>query len=257
MRKATMKIRSRRGASITFALLLFLVCAMASAVAIVSATAAGGRFAQIAETDQRYFAVNSAVELLKDALDGQTVQIKVKEEETVTITRKSTGDERSDPFNKSQEKTVTDCGKTMTGDTRRTILGSIAEARYNAKTDPSAKPAKQILTLEAGDTGVKVFAKREVEDDGTIKIYVKQFQDNGITPTVDNFNDNPGYALTMVFMLEETVNTDRHVEEGSPYNITKNATSGEIESYKVDETTTITTTTNDKWSLTSIRKGAV
>ena len=60
------KLRSQTGASITFALLLFLVCAVLSSVIIVAATAASGRMSKIAETDQRYYAVTSAAELLKN-----------------------------------------------------------------------------------------------------------------------------------------------------------------------------------------------
>ena len=60
------KLRSRRGASITFALLLFLVCAVVSSVVIVAATAAAGRMSERAQIDQRYYAVSSAVSLLRD-----------------------------------------------------------------------------------------------------------------------------------------------------------------------------------------------
>ena len=47
------KVASRRGASITFALLLFLVCAVVSSVVIVAGTAAAGRISRMAEMDQR------------------------------------------------------------------------------------------------------------------------------------------------------------------------------------------------------------
>ena len=69
------KLRSRTGASISFALLLFLVCAVLSSVIIAAATAAAGRMSKIAETDQRYYAVTSAAEALTDLLDGKTVSI--------------------------------------------------------------------------------------------------------------------------------------------------------------------------------------
>jgi len=62
------KIRSRRGASLTFALLLFLVCAVVGSVVLVAGTAASGRMSQIAEMDQRYYSVNSAARLLIDTI---------------------------------------------------------------------------------------------------------------------------------------------------------------------------------------------
>ena len=69
------KIKSQRGASITFALLLFLVCAIISSIVVVAATAVGGRASQMAELDQRYYAVNSAAELLRDELEKYEVMV--------------------------------------------------------------------------------------------------------------------------------------------------------------------------------------
>ena len=67
------KLTSNAGASITFALLVFLVCAMVSAVVLVAATTAAGRMKGIAATDERYYSVTSAAELLKDLLDEKSV----------------------------------------------------------------------------------------------------------------------------------------------------------------------------------------
>ena len=69
------KIKSQRGASITFALLLFLVCSVVSIVVVIAGSAAAGRMSQRAETDQRYYAVTSAVELLCDDFKGMTVTV--------------------------------------------------------------------------------------------------------------------------------------------------------------------------------------
>ena len=70
------KLRSRAGASITFALLLFLVCAVLSVVILVAATTAAGRIAGIAQSDQRYYSVTSASALLKQMIEGETVTVK-------------------------------------------------------------------------------------------------------------------------------------------------------------------------------------
>lgn len=75
MKRARAKLRSRRGASITFALLIFLVCAVVSSVVVVAGSAAGGRMSQLAASDQRYYAVTSAAGLLRDVFDGQTVRV--------------------------------------------------------------------------------------------------------------------------------------------------------------------------------------
>lgn len=76
------KLRSETGASITYALLLFLVCAALSAVILVAATTASGRMSNISETDQRYYSVTSACEFLAETLGGGTASvIKFKGEE--------------------------------------------------------------------------------------------------------------------------------------------------------------------------------
>ncbi len=69
------KIRSRRGASLTFALLLFLVCAVVGSVVLVAGTAASGRMSQIAEMDQRYYSVNSAARLLIEMMENKSVRV--------------------------------------------------------------------------------------------------------------------------------------------------------------------------------------
>ncbi len=74
-RMISKKLRSSKGASLTFALLAFLVCAVISAVLLASASAASGRLSNLAESDQRYYAVTSAAQLFCDTLEGQEFTI--------------------------------------------------------------------------------------------------------------------------------------------------------------------------------------
>jgi len=69
------KLQSKRGASITFALLLFLVCAVISSVVIVAATAAAGRMSQQGEMDERYYAVTASAKRLNDVFAGKEVTV--------------------------------------------------------------------------------------------------------------------------------------------------------------------------------------
>ena len=69
------KLKSQNGASISFALLLFLVCAVLSSAVIVAGTAAAGRLSRLAEADQRYYAVTSAAGLLSRDIGGKTVTV--------------------------------------------------------------------------------------------------------------------------------------------------------------------------------------
>lgn len=70
LHKLKQKLKSQTGASITFALLLFLVCAVVGSAVLVAGTAAAGRMSKIAEMDQRYYAVNSAARLIMEQIDG-------------------------------------------------------------------------------------------------------------------------------------------------------------------------------------------
>lgn len=69
------KLTSRRGASITFALLLFLVCTVIGVIVLVAGTAASGRVSRLADSDRRYYAVNSAAQLLREEIEGSTVTV--------------------------------------------------------------------------------------------------------------------------------------------------------------------------------------
>ena len=74
MNRFKKKLRSQTGASITFALLLFLVCAVVGSAVLTAGTAAAGRMAKVAEYDQRYYAVTSAAELLHKLLEESEIQ---------------------------------------------------------------------------------------------------------------------------------------------------------------------------------------
>ena len=80
------KIRSRTGASISFALLIFLVCAVISSIVIVAASAASGRLSTVREMDQRYYAATSAAEALRDAFDGKSVTLEYSTSDSGAVT---------------------------------------------------------------------------------------------------------------------------------------------------------------------------
>ena len=75
MQKLKQKLKSQRGASITFALLLFMVCAVVGSVVLTAGTAAAGRMSELARMDQRYYSVTSAAQLLQDIISDQTIEV--------------------------------------------------------------------------------------------------------------------------------------------------------------------------------------
>ncbi len=68
------------------ALLLFLICALLSSVVLAASTAMSGRHSQLAETDQRYYSVVSAAQLLREDFDGKPVTVTLVQEKNVTTT---------------------------------------------------------------------------------------------------------------------------------------------------------------------------
>ncbi len=69
------KLRSGRGASISFALLLFLVCAVISSIVLVAGTSAAGRLSGMAKAEQRYYSVASTAKLIRDLMEGESVTV--------------------------------------------------------------------------------------------------------------------------------------------------------------------------------------
>lgn len=67
------KLQSGRGASITFALLLFLVCAVIGSIVLSAAMTAAGRMADLGKADSRYYLASSAAQLFCDKFDGKEV----------------------------------------------------------------------------------------------------------------------------------------------------------------------------------------
>lgn len=75
------KFRDERGASMSAALLLFLVCAVVASIIIAAGSTAAGRISNLAKSDQLYYSLTSAAQLVRDELDnegaGQPVTVEV------------------------------------------------------------------------------------------------------------------------------------------------------------------------------------
>ena len=185
------KLRSEKGASITFGLLLFLVCAVLSAVILVSATTASGRVAGIAATDQRYYSVTSACELLKDTLDGKSasvIEAKVGNENKVYVFDAPAYEVNDNDFKFNTESQHV--GKDVTTDKK---FSSIAQAAVYAYSEADWKDGTSVslgnYTLSASGTGSEMTAeakasmqtnvKAELYEDGSIVFDVSKPDKNG------------------------------------------------------------------------------
>ena len=182
------KLRSQTGASISFALLLFLVCAVLCSVIITAATAASGRMSRIAETDQQYYAVTSAAELMKDLIDGKTVKIeKITEGERTEIysndsVNSSTKYDNEDDYElKIYSFPKINANVVNSVDVNSLTFDSIVEdAAYKyfvggGNGELSIKTlddSGNALSLEAGADSLEVSITETVESNGTIKMII-------------------------------------------------------------------------------------
>lgn len=80
----TQPARAQRGASLPFALLLFLICGLLASVVLAASTGASGRHSQLSDMDQRYYSVVSAAGLVRDEFANQEVTLECVQEKDVT-----------------------------------------------------------------------------------------------------------------------------------------------------------------------------
>lgn len=147
------KLQSRTGASITFALLLFLVCAVISSVVIVAGTTAAGRMSQVAAMDQRYYAVTSAAELLRDTIDGRKVQVAydktAKTCAAQSVTRKQPDSTDAPEWTRPEESTSDDLEPKLLTDASEKLVEAM-------KTGEAVADRQLALTADTGIDGARL-----------------------------------------------------------------------------------------------------
>ncbi len=213
------KLRSRRGASISFALLLFLVCAVVGSVVLVAGTAAAGRISQAAEADQRYYSVTSAAELLKGQIEGDMNRVVITQEDTTPITDGVLG--------------TTSKGSPQIGGTVITppLTSITQDAAYHIwKAEKINNKALTLTATEAGTVvnGLAVNINETMEKKSIVDGLLEEWR---LTFTLSDTGTQP-YKLTMTFQAQ----VDKDVDY-------QTAADAEI------KTTTQTVT----WSLVDIR----
>lgn len=217
------KIKSQRGASITFALLLFLVCSMVSIVVVVAGSAAAGRMSQRAETDQRYYAVTSAVELLCDDFKGKTVTVEYdKAVSASTVPDSAISVTAMKDYDNSP---LTVANYAILEDVSKKLVSKIANKTGNSTT------ADNTLTLSATgpvNSALNCTIKAYVKSDGRVIFEVSNKIETGET--------KPVYTLQAVFETNITKSSSQYTQGGTT----------------MEKATTILV-----WSLNSIKKGTV
>ena len=253
------KLRSRRGASITYALLLFLVCAVLCSVILTAGTAAAGRMSKMAETDQRYYAVTSAAELLTDMIDGKTVTITevhttVKRESTTISDTKNyymvEKDTRATQVSGDGEISLSVSSAmeasafyTIEQEAAYRIYLSELKAKEGAAEDYLAVANNRAISMTAaGNDALTVEIKEKLNSDGTVILKVK------------NASGDP-YSLELTFTASKDPPYSTTDISRAPYDYyeVKDDEGNVVDTVTLYETTTVVTT-NDTvtWRLTGI-----
>lgn len=243
MRRAIQKLRSREGASISFALLLFLVCSVVCSVVIAAGTAAAGRVSRAAEMDQRYYSVTSAVGLLRDALDGRAVVVKTVKKTGVTTRYPDRSTEALQPESTS---TIDDA---EVGNTAEFTLLADAARKLAGLEENVVFPQVRELTLAADGAVPAGGSGSAAPDVAALAVAIRETLDANGTLTFDVTGAGSGtgkYTLRATFMAEITRTADTHTDYGAPQ--------PDASGYTTTDTTTETVTTTLKWRLTGVEK---
>ncbi len=220
MNKMKRKLRSQTGASLTFALLLFLVCAVVGSVVLVAGTAASGRLAGLADYEQRYYAVNSAAELLAEEITAGKTTVTMTRTETETGIVRTTLADGSTPTETAGTKSTAflptgspiSCNAipksgSFHGSTK-TILESLAkklviknendlEASWDSLPDSFEAIAYTISADEKPGITVNIRAQLAINKDHDKK--------GNLTLTIENSTGNDKYRVIMDFKTESVI----------------------------------------------------
>ena len=199
------KLRSGRGASITFGLLLFLVCAVLSSVIIATASTAAGRISNMAEADQRYYSVTSACELLKGLIDGKTVTIVENPDYTYLIP--DIGGDEASIIDPSHDYLISDGVDSSV--VRKSIVNKAAYIRYSGNSHHGTISGESVTisglpeevtsgtTVTTPSPAAPTSINETLDSDGDLKFTVTKQSGR---------NPNP-FAMEMVFSVDENNGT--------------------------------------------------
>lgn len=223
------KLQSRSGASITFALLMFLVCAVVGSVVLAAGTAASGRLSQLAEMDQRYYAVTSASDLMEEIVGAETGVVAAK----ITVTKI--------PYNvEGEPQTPTEApAVTYTVDgTKSTELASqtlIQNAALNMIQGDSAWGEAASIT--------KQFTLTLPEQTNPLTV-TETLAKNGTMILEISNSDTTG----QIYTLKQTYQLEKKTEK------TENTVQGPVKPTGREDTKTVTETVTMNWKLIDTQK---
>lgn len=187
------KISSQRGASLTFALLLFLVCSVVGSVVLTAGTAAAGRMSEISEMDQRYYSINSAAKLLIGLFERDEIRYEKKKAEPAA------GDPAGD------DATPSDNYSFIIGDkpaSASTLALDTAKRVINKQFDTSVMLELTLIGEELSDADLTVSITETIRPTGDVSFLLVNQLDSTEASTTDD-----QYAVRLTFMNVGTTGT--------------------------------------------------
>ena len=250
MRTIKKKLNSQRGASLTFALLLFLVCAVVGSVVLVAGTAASGRLAGLADYEQRFYAVNSAAELLAEEITfGKTTVTMTRTETEAGIIRTTLADgsiptetegTKSTAFLLTNNSPVSCIAIPKSGSfhgSTKSILESLAKKMViKDEEDPEASWNNLPDTFEATAYTISTDGKPGLTVNISAQLAINKDHDKkgNLTLTIENKTGNDKYRIIMDFKTEEKLSW-----EAKPTNPIPEDTITDTEPVERDTTMTV------------------
>ena len=108
MSRVQRKIEDRSGASLSVALLFFLVCAIVGSVLIAAASVSMGRMKNIADGEQERYALDSAMEMLAEEMQGGEITLTASMDSAIQVRENSTDDDDDSEDNEDEERNNND-----------------------------------------------------------------------------------------------------------------------------------------------------
>lgn len=231
------KIQSDSGASIVFALLIFLLCGVVASVVLAAATAAAGRVGGTAEMDSRYYSVTSAAELFREALDreGAVTIVRTQTTRTTVKTTYTNTEEGAVLTDGPATSVFTDFSLHLNGgvltpssDSDTTLLQKLAlfmvfgvdggiddavlsSTWQNEVFDPAVERSFGLkLEFESGELEADTLAALAVDVSGVLR------KDGTLELTFSNAEGTDKYAVVMVFAADVEQSSVDEVYEDAP-----------------------------------------
>lgn len=193
------KARSERGASLSMALLVFLVCTVVASIVLSAATAVSGRQSQLEDMEKSYYNVTSAARVFWDEMSNGGNGLTVKIERGCNAEKNAGGDwdgwylviddslgtgTGKDIINSSNGATLFQIasydlvmnrnGSQKFDDDRKTDEETVAASFDSGSSEPTPKPASNAT---ASYSPFNFTAKRESTNLNTVKVTVTRNDD--------------------------------------------------------------------------------